>query len=505
MAAGNRITGILDIVYNGTSRAVASAVGIVAPRAAMRYLSRRSALASYAAASSKGPNQAWRPGNKSADRIIKTDHATIRARARALVRDSSHVWGALRKITNNVVFKGITPQADLKTAAGDLKKIQNERAESAYTRWARAVNFWEKENLIIRHLWQDGELFVHFFFDESLLARGIIPLGLELLECDHLDTSRSTLGTTADNGNTIKQGIEYDPAGRPAAYWLYPEHPGDSTWLSLGGSRRYPVEQIEHIFSRERISQNRGIPWMASVIIEMWDFKEYQNSERTAARIASALAVFLKSQYPEMLDSVGVGDGEDADGDGVPDYLEPNRIYRLPDGLDIQVASHDRPGQTYEPFTKTSLRGASTGFGMSYEAYSNDYTDASYASARSASLEERRGYQVQQYLLMQSFHRICWQRLWIMNQLARVETLPAEIPVVWQVPGWPWVDPDKDSKAAERKIKNGLGSRRREAARLGESYEEINDELDREAEDGWPKGSEEQQTERSEDNAPDQG
>lgn len=477
-------------MYGAITGAVSQLIGTVAPGAAMNYIRRRSALAGYAAASRSGPNKAWRPSNQSADQLIKSDHKMLRARARSLARDSSHVSGALRKITNNVVFKGIHPQARLKTQAGDLKDTQNDRAEYHFRRWAEAVGLREKEQLVLRHLWTDGELFAHWFFDPDLLEQGIIPLGLELLECDHLDTSRGSLSGGDAN---IKQGIEYNDRGRPVAYWLYPEHPGDSTWLSMSGSKRYPAETITHIFIRERISQNRGVPWLTSIIMEMRDFSEYQNAERIAARLAAAFGIFVTIPYPEQFGS-GVspigGDGETMNADNLPDYLEPGRIQPLPPGMDIKAASYERPGQTYEPFTKTTLRGASTGAGMSYEAYSNDYTDASYASARSASLEERRGYQVQQSFLLRMLHQQAWDRLFELNQLSRTDSLPRFIPVVWQVPGWPWVDPDKDSKAAERDIKNGLNSRHKVCMERGSDYEEIIQDLQREADDGFPIGGE---------------
>ena len=476
-------------VYNAVTSGVAQIIGSVAPGRAMRYIRSRQALASYAAASKAGPNRAWAPGNKSAAEIAKRDHGMLRARARSLVRDSSHVSGALRKITNNVVFKGINPQARLTTQAGEQRDTKNRQAEQAWRDWAKAVNFHEKENLILRHLWHDGDLFAHYYFDEDLLRQGIIPLGVELLECDHLDTSR----TSISGDGKIKQGIQYTPSGRPEGYWLYPEHPGDATWLSMTGSQYYPADKLDHLFIRERISQNRGIPWLASIIMEMRDFSEYQGAERIAARLAAAFGIFVKMPYNDLdpnISPIG-GDGATMTPDDLPDYLDPGRIQPLPPGWDITSASYDRPGQTYEPFTKTTLRGASTGAGMSYEAYSNDYTDASYASARSASLEERRGYQVQQQLLVRMFHQECWGRLWGMNQLARTYPgLPAVIPVNWQVPGWPWVDPDKDSKAAERDIKNGLNSRHRVAMERGSDYEEIIEDLRQEADDGFPIGGE---------------
>ena len=476
-------------IGSAITQGVAQIIGTVAPGAAISYIRKRQALASYAGASRSGPNRDWRPSNKSSDEMIKRDHSMLRARARSLVRDSSHVSGALRKICNNVVYKGITPQARLRTSAGELRESRNSRAENVWRQWASRVRLYEKENLILRHWWQDGELFVHWFFDQDLLNEGLIPLNLELLECDHLDTSQ----TLELQQNKIKQGIEYNAKGEPVAYWLFPEHPGNSSILSRGGPRRYPADVVDHLFIRERISQNRGIPWLASIIMEMRDFSEYQNAERIAARLAAAFGVFVTTPYPESYTGgspIG-GDGSSTSLDDLPDYLDPGRIQPIPPGMDIKTAANERPGSSYEPFTKNVLRGGSTGVGMSYEAFSNDYSEASYASARSASLEERRGYQVQQTLLTRLFHQQCWDRLWRMNALARLEpSLPKEMPVIWQTPGWPWVDPDKDSKAAERDIKNGLNSRHKICLERGTDYPEIVEDLKREEEDGFPLGGE---------------
>ncbi|MCK5312917.1 MAG: phage portal protein [Desulfobacteraceae bacterium] len=470
-------------LYDKFTMAVAKSIGVFAPGTAISYVQKRAALYSYAAAAATGANKAWKPSNKSADQLIKTDHKILRARARSLIRDSSHVYGGIRKVCNNVVFKGIHPQASLKD-----QKEENTRSEAQWKEWAKAVDFFEKERLILRHWWQDGELFAHYYIDEDLLSQGIIPLGLELIECDHLDTSRHSY----EDGNKIKQGIQYNDKGKVSGFWLYPEHPGDSNWLGYNDSKLYPASNIEHLFIRERISQNRGIPWLTSIIMEMRDFSEYQTAERVAARLAAAFGVFVTMPFPEGIGSNSPfgGDGKTTTIDDIPDYMDPGRIQPLPPGMKIESASYDRPGHTYEPFTKTILRGASTGLNMSYEAYTNDYTDASYSSARSASLEERRGYQVQQLLLASKFHQVTWEKLWLMNQLSKTDkTLPGQIPVTWQMPGWPWVDPLKDSKAAAQDLDNGITSRRKLCRERGIDYDEIVEDLKNEENDGFKKES----------------
>ena len=482
--------------YDSWTSIVAKALGTFMPGMAMGYIRRRNALASYAAATLTGPNKAWRPSNKSADDIIRTDHKLLRARARSLVRDSTHVSGALRKICNNVVFQGIHPQATLAMFSGDRDKVSNARAEVAWKNWAEAIDLHEIENLVLRHLWQDGEIFAHYYFDPDLLDAGLIPLGIELLECDHLDVSYN--GPDRDNRGIWKQGILFALNGRRRlGYQMFTEHPGDSTWLSNGRSRFFPAAHVDHLFIRERASQHRGVSWMAPVVIEMRDYGEFQGNERIAQRLMSAFGLFLKTEYPEHWASgnspIG-GDGKSITLDDVTDYIEPGRIQALPPGVEPFKVAYDRPGRTYEPFIKTSLRGSSTGFNMSYSSFSNDYTDSSYASERSATLEERRGYQVQQLLLASRLHYSAWRRMWMLNQLSRtIKNIPPVLPVTWQMPRWPWVDPDKDSKAAERDIKNGLNSRTRVCAERGANYDEVIADLKREEEDGFPIGGEVQE------------
>ena len=503
-------------VFDKWTNRVAMGVGRFFPKAAIAWTRNRNALASYAASSRTGPNKAWLPTNKSADQIIKTEQPLLRARARSLVRDSSQVAGALKKITNNAVFKGIRPQAKIKNG-DELNDELNNTVEAAFTAWADAVNFHEVENLILRHWWSDGELFVHYYLDQELKDAGIIPLGIELLECDHLDTTMD-MGvdetTVPGKKGVWKQGILYSAYKRPLGYQLFLEHPGSSTWWStafarnrpnsqpaqntsatslFSESRFYPASMTDHLYIKDRASQNRGLPWLTSILIEMRDYNEYQAYERIANRLAAAFGIFVTTPFAE---SVGPGAASPIGGDGkkmtvenIPNYLEPGRIQVIPEGMEVDVAKNERPGQTYEPYTKVSLKGASTGMNMSYEAFSNDYSDATYSSARSATLEERRGYQVQQLILLKHLHSQAWIRLWSMNKLSRtVQGMPDLIPVKWQVPGWPWIDPDKDSKAAERDIKNALTSRHEVIFERGKDYNETKEYLDQEAEDGFPLG-----------------
>ncbi len=468
------------------SRVVAGTIGVFAPEAAIRYLSRRARLAYYTGASPKGPNKNWNPTNKTEDALLARDRSRLLARARDLERNSAHISGAISKIANNVVYTGIFPQAQIKDIeTGKQKKGLNDFVERRWKEWAKApeINFYDIQELVLRHLWVDGECLVHRFYDPDLKKRGLCPLGIEVLEADFLD---HTLNGTLENGNRIRSGIEFNKRGRPVAYHLFAEHPGDTFFGgNYGDSRRIPASEIKHIYHKKRASQTRGVSWLAAVIIEMRDFQEYQSSERTAARLASAFGIFVESPYPEhqINHPLLQQETEYTSIEDIPEYIESGRIDTLPPGMKISAAQFQRPGQSYEPFTKTSLKGASAGSGMSYENFSNDYAESTYSSARQAILEERRGYRKMQMFLNRHFNEWVWDR-WLeaaetANLLGRIGT---DVPVIWQNPGWPWIDPQKDAKGAETELKLKINNRRRLAAERGLNWDDEIEQLEEEEE-----------------------
>lgn len=446
-------------VYSGITRAVAALMGTFAPGAALRYAAGRAQLAramGFAAADRRGPNARWRPLDGDINQLVARDRRCIQARARQLVNDNPNVFGALEKIVANVVFTGIRPQAQLRTADGKLKQGVNNAVEDDFRRWAAAHDWAEQQQLALRHGWTDGGCLLHFFPRRDLLDEGIVPLGMELLPLDSLNAA---VHGVLPNGNRAFQGIEIDRYGRPAAYHVREGNlyggldalavtPDPRvTGASVGESLRLPVSRCRMIMRRRRIGQLLPVSWMSSVIMTMHDLDEYQSAERIAARLAAAFGVFVI--LPQD------GTGNDLGGNPLPaltggvtgagrrlgasEFVSQGRIDTLPHGADIKIAEHNRPGTTYEPYLKTTLRNASTGMGMSAAAYSNDYSEANYSSLRQSVLEERRGYRLQQEFLVTALCEPVWREFcaWRSLFLDRKPAVRCEdVPVRWQTPGW---------------------------------------------------------------------
>lgn len=478
--------------YDAVTALVGGAVGLFSPLRASFYRHGREVYRTYVAGELSGPNKNYRPRNKSADAEIKRAAKWITARARDQVQNNGYISGAIDKICNNVVRNGIRPQASFKDRHGHPDTALNEKAEGLWSRWARYADITGHDSvaalqrLILRHVWIDGEVLVHRVWDTSL--KGIVPLRLEIIECDLLD---GRIDGPLANGNIGRRGIEMDAAtGKPVAYHILDSHPGDYLYLGVSGkSRRIDAADIIHVFDRRRASQTRGISWLAAIIMESYDLNEYKGIERIGAKLAAAFGVFVKTSFPDIPGAgIGIPGGSQANtidtgvgwGD-LPDYIDPGRIQKLPFGADIKIAEHNRPGTQYEPFVRDSVRGMSAGVGMSYESFSNDRSSSSYSSGRDGSLESRLSYGGQQFFLCEKLLDRLWawfiEGAFLAGLLSELrgyafDPLPNHEAVDWQTPGWTWVDPLKDSKAADQGIANVTTTRGKIAANMGDNWDE---------------------------------
>ncbi len=473
---------------------VASLLGIFNPAGASRYMRQRSAfLAAYRAARRDGPNRRWLPKDGPADLLNRTDRALVQARARDLARNDASVAGALKKICNNVVYTGIRPQVDVRHADGrDCDACG--RLERLWSRWAERFDLWEGQFLALRHLWVDGGFILHWYYDRTLLDEGLPPLGFEMIPLERLD--RGLYGLAGKNGNTVVDGIEYE-GRRPVALHVMEEPLPGMLGVSLE-SRRLPLTYCRMVMVRDSIGQTVPMSWLASTIMTLHNLGEYMNSEQVKARLLAAFGIFITT----TADFSGAGNdydgtpapfsgGTDTSGNPLlPKFIDTGGIHQLPAGADVKTAQYTANGSAFESFTKGMNRKASAGMLMSYENFSNDFSTATYSSARSATLEERRGYRVQQDVLIRKFLGVLWgewaEALYsFAPHLADrhafvVEGVRASVPVRWQTPGWQWVDPVKDATAAKMKLEMGIISRSRLCAESGLDYEE---EIRREATD----------------------
>lgn len=421
----------------------------------------------------------WITSNNSADAEVKSSLTAMRNRSRQLARDDDYVKNIFRLLQNNVVGDGMPFQAQVRNQRGGLlNTIVNDAIETEWHRWSKAencdaagkLNFSDYQKMGVRAPAQDGDVFIRLI--KQPFGKSKIPLALELIEADLCDENHNVdLG----NGNYIKLGIEFNEWARPVAYHFFTKHPGDNqVYMNNSKQRmRVPAEEVIHLFMPERVKQSRGVPAIASAMMNLHHMKGYKEAEVIGARASASLMGFIETPEGEL-------QGDDlVDGQRVTEF-EPGVFKKLNPGEKMNVPQLNRPANQFDPFTKVMLRGIAAGVGISYESLSRDYSMVNYSSARQALLEDRDSYRVLQKWLIEKFNQRVFE-VWLEQAvLAGVLKLPNFFSnqemynesIRWMPRGWTWIDPLKEVNAYKQAIRCGFITQSEVVAQGGGDLEE---------------------------------
>ena len=142
---------------------------------------------------------------------------------------------------------------------------------------------------------EGGECFVRFRVRRA--EDGLsVPLQLQALESEHLDTSVNRILAT---GNMVRNGIEFNKLGQREAYYLFREHPGEKLLVSNGESVRIPESEVLHIYKPLRPGQIRGEPWLSRVLLKLYELDQYDDAELVRKKTAAMFAGFITRLDPE--------------------------------------------------------------------------------------------------------------------------------------------------------------------------------------------------------------
>lgn len=452
------------------------AVGFVAPQRGLRRLRARIAadmlLRHYEAASIGRRTQGWRRSSGDANSAVGASLGSLREHARDLVRNNPHASRAVGTITNQTIGWGIAAKP---TPA-------NGAAARAWAAWSGTPacdaegrhDFAGLLKLAMRSIVESGEVLIRRRF--RLPADGLpLPLQLQLLEPDYIDTSRT--GIRLPNKGRIIHGVEFDAIGRRVAYWLFPEHPGSSLSMftagNLGGqSVRVGAENILHVFHQERLGQVRGASWFAPIILKLKDYDEYDDATLMKQKIAACLAV-LTSDVDGSASPLGTAD--DATTPGI-DSLEPGMILNMPPGRSVEVVQPPTVRE-FADYSMVTLRTIAAGIGVTYEDLTGDYTDLPFSAAKmSRNAHQDRIHDWRWRTVIPQLCQPVWT--WAMEAALIMSLVSDPAPgVIWTPPPAATIDPDKEGIAFQRNIRCAAQSWSESVRERGYDPEEVLKEI----------------------------
>jgi len=410
------------------------------------------------------------------DVYLRRDLVALRSNSRRLAMNNDYMKSFLRMVRRNVIGpSGIVLQNRAKDDNGKLDKEANDLIEQKWADWGQRgtctvcgqYSWLQVQWMVATLIARDGEVIVR-------KVRGFpnkFGFAVQLFSADHLD---ETLNTELPGGGDIRMGVERDQWKRPVALHLKVK----ASDRQYARHQRIPISEIEHLYVPEDFEQTRGLPWAHSAIRRLGMLGGYEEAALVAARAGAAKMGFFQQRE-------GAGsytpDETDEKGDFI-DKAEPGSIEILPEGFEFKEFDPSYPNGEMPFFMKSVLRGAAAGLGVSYNGLANDLEGVNFSSIRAGLQDERDEWMVLQQFIIQGLVLPVFSAWLEQAMLKKAVPLPFSkidklMSPQWFPRRWKWVDPDKDSKTAERDISLGVQSRTRLAAEQGRDLREVYEEL----------------------------
>lgn len=443
------------------------AIAWVAPEAGARRVRARVAMdvaqRGYDAAKPSRHRDPWYSKGKSADAEISRAGPALRDSMRDLVRNNPYAANAIHNLVTHAVGSGIVPRA------------KDPKVNALFAEWAKQcdasghLDFAGIQALAVRGMLESGDGLVRR--RRRLAKDGLtVPLQLQVLEADHIDTTR--------NGNFA--GVEvFEGIGtrleKPVEYWLFRQHPGSPRGF-LQESVAVPVSDLAHCFEKQR-PQYRGVPWGAPAMNPLRDLAEYEGAEILRKKLESCLVgVVVGGDEHSQVTGVPLAEGEtsgvyNADG-AVVERFEPGAFYHARGGRDIKFTQPAATG-SYDAYKVSMLHTIAAGFRVPYSLLSGNLSKVNYSSGKigletyKRTIDELQWKVIIPMLLQPIWDWFCEAAYFAGKIKQRV------IPVEWSPPRFPSADEAKDVSARVAAMRSGLLNPMTAIAETGYTPDEV--------------------------------
>jgi lambda family phage portal protein len=457
-------------------------IGAISPKAGYAREAWRQAyedLKQYDAGNGGRLNANWRAFNESAESSDRWNRDLIRARARDLERNSDIAQSVVRAYRRNVIGKGFTLQA--KTSNPDL----NNQIERVWKVWCKAQNCdvtgTQSFNQILRMAVERKKVDGGVLILKRYTAGGPVPLALQAIEVDELDTTQVTPKT---RGNKVVGGIEYNSYNKAVGYYI---RQYDIEGFQIQDAIYVQAKDVIFYFSKNRPSQIREISDLTPTVTRIRDINEFITAVSVKERIAACLSAFIEKATPS-----GGGLGRSANMDSTTaekiDYsgkrLSPGMIMETNPGEKVTVVDPKNAGGDAAAFLKLQQGLIGAGQGLSYEATSRDMSMTNYSSARQGMIEDDGTYEEEIELIRDKLMSEIYESFVISGYLAGVFNMPGfwdkkqdYLAHLWVKAPKPWIDPLKESAANKTALNSGQKTYKQIAAENGRDWKEMLEDM----------------------------
>lgn len=389
----------------------------------------------------------------------------IRSRARHAVANNGWAANGVESLVTGLVGAGINPTSQ--HSDRDTRRA----LDAIFRKWARGADADQRTDFhglvaaTVRTMAIDGEALL-------LIVETADGPKLRLLPSEMLDSSKTA---NLGDGGYVVAGVEFGADGTRRAYWISPNKPSDE-FATYAPSIRVDAADAIHLYVPHGAGAVRGLSWLAPILLTLKDLDELQDALLVGAKVSALLAAFLVD-----MNSTGSlpFDGDQA-GSILTSGLEPGTLKVLPAGYDLRTLTPQQIQGSVD-FAKLTLRQIAAGMGVPQYLLDGDMSSANYSSLRASLVAFRQRLErIQFNHIVPTLLEVVWRRVIIAaairGEIDLGEDVETALACEWIMPVQPWVDPSKDADATEKLLAMGLTSRRRAAAELGWSIDELDAE-----------------------------
>jgi len=439
---------------------------------------------------------------RSADQINNVSLEKLRYQARYLDENHDLARSVLNTLVSQVVGVGLLTLPMVKNVAGELMDDVNARLETLWQDWAKTPEVthsddWGKvQRLACRSWFRDGEVFAQLL--KGTIAR--LDHGTEIqFSIEQLEADLCPVGLNiGDQG--IRQGVKKNVWGRPNTFFFFKqfptEGPGDSvltglssgfTFVSLDAVKGIIAQNVVHLKRTDRIRQTRGVSDFSSVFTRLDDLKDYEESERMAARIGAAFA-FAITKNIDFVD---------------PDQTDPNRFRELDlapgiiadslaPGEEITSLKNERPDNKITDFRANQLKAVAGGTNTSYSEIAKDF-DGSYSSQRQELVTQARVTKQLRGEFIRSYYAPIYKAfVETVRDQGALSFAGADPLTLFDAEhvglGTPYIEPQRETESAIKRVQAGFASKAGIILETGGNPREVTKQIAREREADDAKG-----------------
>lgn len=411
--------------------------------------------------------------------------------SRDMDRNDPVIGQAVDRATNNAIQGGFTP--DINTGDTGLDDELLER----WNDWAGDAEecdaagercFAELEWLGLRSVFIDGDL---------------IPVGtdegfLQIFESHRCRTPKG------DGTPNVVHGIQLNGRRRPQQYFITSEEIDPSRRLTEKTEfTRYParddngMRRVFHTHLAKRLTQTRGIGALAPVFDLCGMHDDIQFAAALKQQLTACL-VILRQREASYRPGAGTQVGERTtttrrDGStSITENIAPALEFDSDPGEKIEGFAPNIPGDQFFPHVKMLLTLIGINLGLPLVMFLLDAKETNFSGWRGAVDQARLGFRQNQLRMARRFHTpiFKWKVYeWMLQDRplrAAIDALQGKrpgpagrkglwLPLEWNFPAWPYVDPLKDRAADSMDVGNCQATSTEVAARNGRKFYKIVD------------------------------